>query len=215
MIFAENILICIAVPLVIALLFIRGKNRLFVISFLIGMVLCLLGAYIAGFINFTAAIGENDTAVFISPVIEELMKFIPLLFYVYIFEPGEDRMITAAVGIGAGFSLFENCCFILTYGADSITYILIRSAAVGVMHIVSILALAFGFSLAIRFRVLTLPSIVGAVALSMTFHGLYNLLVSEPGITSWIGYVLPVFTAFLLYYFFRRFEVGKNFRNGK
>ena len=196
-------------PLIIALLFLRGNNRLLISAFLMGMLLCLISAYIAGFINLTTAMGEEDTAIFISPVIEELMKFLPLFFYVFIFEPDEDHMILGALGIGAGFSLFENCCYLLTYGAGSIVHILIRSMAVGVMHIVSVLALAFGLSIAIRFKALTFPSIVGAVSLAMTFHGLYNLLVSRPGITSWIGYILPVFSAFLLYYLFVKFRMGE------
>ena len=41
--------------------------------------------------------------------------------------------------------------------------------------------------------------IVGALSMAMTFHGLYNLLVSEPGIPSYIGYVLPMLFALLLY----------------
>ena len=52
-----------------------------------------------------------------------------------------EDMNLPAVAIGAGFATFENCCYILTAGAESLPYILIRGMAVGVMHIVSILAL--------------------------------------------------------------------------
>ena len=74
MIYAENILICIAVPLLIALVFIRGQARQFVTTFLLGMIVCLLGAYINGFISLASGIGETNTAVYISPIVEELMK---------------------------------------------------------------------------------------------------------------------------------------------
>jgi len=49
-----------------------------------------------------------------------------------------------------------------------------------------------------------LALIVGALALSTTFHGLYNLLVSAPGASSYIGYVLPLLTAGLLAIPYRR-----------
>ena len=74
MIYAENILLCIAVPLLISLLFIRGEVRRYVAAFLLGMGVCLIAAYISGFLNLVTGMGENDTSVFLSPVVEELMK---------------------------------------------------------------------------------------------------------------------------------------------
>ena len=204
MIYAENILICIAVPLMISLIFITGKARYFAGSLILGMVVCLIAAYISGYLDLSAELGEESTAIFISPIVEEIMKFLPLLFYVIMFLPESDDMYLVARGIGAGFATFENCCYILTSGAESLPYILIRGMAVGVMHIVSILFLAIGIEMVRRFRALSVPGLLGALSLSMTFHGLYNLLVSEPGLSSVIGYVLPLFTAIILYFPFRR-----------
>ena len=204
MIYAENILICIAVPLILLLLFLRGRTRLFVGAFLAGMGVCLLSAYISGFISLAGTMGAENTAVYISPIIEELMKCLPLFFIHYLFKPGEERLFMVGAGIGAGFALFENCCYMLSTGADSLTFILIRSMAVGVMHIVSMVTLAVCVNLAVYFNALTVQSIAGAVSLAVTFHGLYNLLVSRPGPTSWVGYALPIVTALFLYVVFRQ-----------
>ncbi len=142
MIYAENILLCIAIPLLISLLFVRGEVLRYVAVFLLGMGVCLIAAYISGFLNLVTGMGENDMSIFLSPVVEELMKLMPLLFFLVMFDP-EDRTLTMlAVAIGAGFATFENCCYILTSGAGSLTYVLIRGLAVGVMHIVSVLALS-------------------------------------------------------------------------
>ena len=54
---------------------------------------------------------------------------------------------------------------------------------------------------------MTLPGILGALSLSATFHGLYNLLVSHSGVPAAIGYTLPLLTAGLLYAGFRRFHI--------
>jgi hypothetical protein len=70
--------------------------------------------------------------------------------------------------------------------------------SVGVMHIVSIYALSLWFILSIRLKAFTFPNVVGALSLSMTFHATYNLLVSKPGVTSIIGYMMPILTAILL-----------------
>ena len=204
MIYAENILLCIAIPLIIAAVFGRGNSRRFIVSFLIGMVSCLLAAYISGFINAARQMSSKETAIFISPMIEEVMKMLPLVFYLFMFEPGDNDLMMTAIGIGAGFATYENCCYILTEGAEKISYIIIRGMAVGVMHIVSIIAFVIGLTMARRFKLMSVGCIVGALSLSMTFHGLYNLLVSEAGITSYIGYALPIITAILLYVPYRR-----------
>ena len=204
MIYAENILICIAVPLLIILVFLAGRTRLFTASFLLGMFVCLIAAYISGYVTIISEVTTDNVQIFISPVIEELMKFMPLLLYLMLIEPEDENLFTACLGIGAGFATFENCCYILSFGAESLPFILIRGLAVGVMHIVSVLTLTSGLVLARRFKVLTIGALLGAVSLSMIFHGLYNLLVSEPGASSYIGYILPIVTAVCLYFLYRR-----------
>jgi RsiW-degrading membrane proteinase PrsW (M82 family) len=97
MIYAENVLICIAVPLIISLLFIRGGARRFVLSFLAGMVACLLAAYVGGFIENASGMKAEDTSVFISPIIEEVMKLIPVLLCLMLFEPADDKLISFSV----------------------------------------------------------------------------------------------------------------------
>ena len=50
---------------------------------------------------------------------------------------------------------------------------------------------------------------IGSLSLSMTFHGLYNLLVSEEGVTMYIGYVLPVVAAGVLYLIFTQITLRR------
>ena len=61
MIYAENILICILVPFLISLIFVRGEVRKYVIAFLLGMGMCLIAAYISGFFSIVTELGENNT----------------------------------------------------------------------------------------------------------------------------------------------------------
>ena len=204
MIYAENILLCIAVPLLMSLLFIRGEVRRYLSAFLLGMLVCLISAYISGFFNLITDMGENDTAIFISPMVEELMKLMPLMIFIILFQPEDRTLTTLAVATGAGFATFENCCYILTSGAERLTYILIRGLAVGVMHIVSILSLAIWLIFAKRLRVFSFPAVLGGLSLSMTFHAIYNLLVSEPGVSSFVGYLLPPLTALALFLLYRK-----------
>lgn len=199
MIYADNVLICIAVPLAITLLFTRGSARCLTISFLAGMLVCILSAYISGFIQLISGFTAEDTSIFLSPMIEECMKLLSMLFCVYVFNPSDDDTQLCAVGIGAGFATFENCCFILSSGAPQLTYVMVRGMAVGVMHIVTLVALAKGMQLLKAYKAFSLAGIVGVWSLSVTVHGLYNLLVSKPGVSSYIGYVMPMICAIVLY----------------
>ncbi len=210
MIYAENILLCIAVPFFISLLFLRGDVRRFISAFLLGMGICLVSAYINGFLGIVANLNQNDTSVFISPMVEELIKLLPLLFFLVMFGMEERSFIMQAVAIGTGFATFENCCYILTFGAESLPYILIRGLAVGVMHIVSITSLALWLIFVKRMKALSFPAVVGGLSLAMIFHALYNLLVSVKGITSIVGYLLPMLTAVCLYPVFRRLYKKEN-----
>lgn len=195
MIYAENILLCIAVPLGICLLLVKGTNRRFIGSFLLGMGMCLLSAYISGYLSIVSGYGEPNTAIFVSPVVEELMKVLPLLFFLLLFEDNSELIVNTAIAIGAGFATFENCCYILNYGAEKLSYIIIRGMSVGVMHIISIYVLSLWLIVSIRLKAFSFANVVGALSLSMTLHALYNLLVSKPGITSVIGYLMPIVTA--------------------
>ena len=206
MIYAENIMICIMVPFLIVFLFVRGKVKQFVLALLLGLAACLLGAYVGGFLGTVSGMNANDTAVYISRMIEEIFKFFPFLFYLFLFDPEDDSLIVVAMGIGVGFASFENCCYILSYGANKMVYVLIRGMAVGVMHIVSMLSLCFGLIMARRLKALSFSIVLGALSLAMIFHSIYNLLVSKEGITSQIGYTLPLLTAFVLYLYYRKFS---------
>ena len=202
MIYAENILICIATPLLITMFFVRGHVKRFVAAFLLGMSMCLLAAYISGFASVRSGLGAEDTAIFISPIVEEIMKLLPILFFLFMFSPEDESLLPLAAGIGAGFATFENCCYILSFGAESLPFILVRGIAVGVMHIVSTLAVTLAIMMARRYHTLSLAGILGALAASMTFHGLYNLLVSRSGVTAAIGFAMPLVLAAVLYFIY-------------
>ena len=81
MIYAQNILLCLTIPFLVTLLFLRGKTRQFVVFFIFGILICLIASCISAFFNDVSEMGGKDVAVYISPIVEEIMKFFPLLFY--------------------------------------------------------------------------------------------------------------------------------------
>ncbi len=204
MIYSENILLCISIPLLLTLLYTRGSARRSLAAFLIGMATCLLSSYISGYLTLLAGRDLTDSAVYISPTTEEIMKLLPLLFYMVVFRPGEMPLTTFAISLGAGFATFENCCYLLATGSQSLTFTLVRGLAVGVMHIVCMLAMSLSLVMVRRYRVFTFAAVVGCLSLSVVFHALYNLLVSVPGVPTYVGYILPLVMALAFYWPYRK-----------
>lgn len=204
MIYSENVFICLVIPLLITILFLQGMARKVMEAFVFGMGCCLMSAYLSGFAKIVSGMSAEDTAIYVSPLIEEIMKFLPVLFILYVLEADDNELFVSSIAIGAGFATFENICYLLSGGNVKMSFILVRGLAVGIMHIASIVILSSVIIIVRNHYAVSVPALVGALAMSSTLHGLYNLLVSEPGLSSRIGYVMPFITAVLLFIALRR-----------
>ncbi len=208
MIYSENILLCISIPLLLTLIYIRGAARRALGAFILGMAVCLLSSYISGYLTLLVGMDLKESAVYISPTTEEIMKLLPLLFYLVVFRPEEMTLTTFAISLGAGFATFENCCYLLATGSQSLTFTLVRGLAVGVMHIVCMLAMSLSLIMVRRSRIFTFATVVGCLSLAVVFHALYNLLVSVPGISAYVGYTLPLLLSVAFYWPYRKLRAA-------
>ena len=202
--YAESLFVCIATPLCVALLFIKGSSKRFCLFLLGGMGVCLLAAYVNSFLVALFGMTVEHAAIYLTPVTEECLKLLPLLFYLLVFEPEDQSLVGGAITLGVGFATFENCYYLLSHGTENFTYILIRGLSAGVMHTVCAIASGYGLTLARRCRSMVIIGILSVVSVAATYHGVYNLLVSVPGLSRVIGYVLPLFTTLVAYAFYRK-----------
>ena len=134
MTYIENVLVCMAAPLLVALLLLRRKQRPLLLFCLAGMGMCLLAAYLNTFFAQFYAADALNAATQIAPVVEEIMKLLPLLFYLAVFEPDAERFRLAAIVVAASFATFENVCYLTQNGAGQFVYLLIRGFGTGAMH---------------------------------------------------------------------------------
>ncbi|MDR1439166.1 MAG: PrsW family intramembrane metalloprotease [Clostridiales bacterium] len=201
MIYAENIFICIAAPLLIAALMLRGGARRFVCFFASGLAACLLAAYINGFLAEAAAglaygsLSAAQATVRLTPVCEEAMKALPVFFYVAAMAPKKRAVLPAALAVGLGFATMENVFAIAQHGAQDMLFTLIRGFSAGVMHAVCAAALGQGLAFVMGRRHLAAAGAFGMLCATATYHAIYNLLVSVPGAAQAAGYAMPVATA--------------------
>ena len=122
----ENIFICMASPLLVAALCMGRRRLRFFLFGVAGMGVCLLSAYIN---TFLAAVYQADAlaaTVEIAPVVEEVMKLLPLVFYLLVFEPEAERIKPAAITAALSFATFENVCYLIQNGAGRFSFIFFR-----------------------------------------------------------------------------------------
>ena len=110
----ENIFICLAAPFLLAALGTNTGNRKNYIFIVLGFVCCIISAYLNTFFSVLYGAQETSAVLEISPVIEETVKLIPLLFGLIVFElqPQEgDNIIFNIALIDNLFFNFINSLF--------------------------------------------------------------------------------------------------------
>jgi RsiW-degrading membrane proteinase PrsW (M82 family) len=200
MIYMENVLICLCAPLVIGALLLKGEARRFIVFYGIGILLCLLAAYINGHVASLAGVGypamsATQIMVQITPICEELLKAIPVFVFAAIFSPKRREIVAVALAVGLGFATFENIGFIMQHGAENIGFVLIRGFSAGVAHTVCAAILGYGFAALYRRGRLLVPGAFALLCLACTYHGIYNLLVSSDDAWRAAGFAMPLVTA--------------------
>ncbi len=187
----ENIFICITVPLLISLFFIKGKQRSFTMFICIGMSICMASAYVNSFFMTMYGADAVSTAIQIAPVCEEIMKLLPLLFFISIFEPRPGEIIPAAIAIAAGFATFENVCYLSENGAGDIALLLVRGVSAGALHILCGIAMGYGIAYVFKQHWLAAAGTLGILGANIVFHAIYNLLVTSDSAWQEVGYIFP------------------------
>ena len=191
MIYIENIFVCLAIPLALCMLFIGGRTRRFMLFMMSGMSVCLLSAYVNSFFMGHYGVNATVAVVEITPVCEEVMKLLPLLFYILIFEPKVRTLPEAAVALAVGFATFENVCYLTENGAEDLMFLLIRGLSAGALHILCGIMIGFGLSYVFRRRRLAFTRTMGLLGTCIVFHAIYNLLISGNGAWRIAGYFFP------------------------
>ena len=197
--YIENIFLCLSVPLILSLLFRKGKQRTFTVFVILGMGCALLSAYVSSFFAGYYGAGTAAAVMEITPVCEEVLKFLPLLFYLLVFEPDKHDIVSPAIGISIGFATFENVCYLTEYGAADFSYVLIRGVSAGSLHLLCGIALGCGIAYVFRKKWIMVTGTIGALGACVVFHGIYNILITADGIWNVFGYLFPVALIFLLW----------------
>ena len=201
--YIENIYICIGAPLLIATFCMHQRGRRIMLLILGGVTMCLLSSYISTYLAAALGVEALTASIEIAPLVEELMKFLPVLFYLLVFEPTKEDIMEGVIMTAVGFATFENACYLSSNGAADVLHLLVRGFGAGSMHVVCGFLVAIGILYLWDHVWLQLAGTMGLLSVAITFHGVYNILVSQTGTAAMIGYFIPVLTIILTLIFRR------------
>ncbi|HBI52583.1 MAG: PrsW family intramembrane metalloprotease [Ruminiclostridium sp.] len=173
--------ICIALPM-IPMLFILPdkKSRLFLGYMIVGATVCL----VAGGVNlWLLGLFNNDSMYVttnITPISEELMKAIPVLYFAILFSDDRETLLSISFALGIGFAVLENAV-ILTQQIQnvSIVWALTRVIGAALMHGACTAAVGLGMSYIRKRRKLFFCGTFSLLALAIIFHATFNVLVQS------------------------------------
>ena len=192
--YIENIYICLAAPLMVAVLCLESYRRRIIIFMLSGMTMCLLSSYINTFLAAVYGLNALTASVEISPTVEEVMKLLPVIFYLLVFEPPKNRMAGNTITVAIGFATFENVCYLLGNDTSNIQHLLIRGFGTGTMHVVTGMVVMLGMKAVWEKLWLRLAGTLGLLTIAIVYHASFNILVSQTGVPAYIGYMFPIVT---------------------
>ena len=192
MTYLENAYVCLAAPLLVAILCLRGTWRRALIFLLTGMTCCVMSAYISTFLADVLALDAISVSHEVTPAVEEIIKFLPIFFYVVVFEPDKNTSINGILVIAVGFATFENVCFMTSYGTRNLLPLFIRGFGTGAMHVVCGVMVAIGLYLLWEQTWLRVIGVFAVLGSAVTFHAIFNIVISEQGVSLWIGSAIPL-----------------------
>ena len=194
----ENIFICLAAPFLIAAVGSERQNRKNFIFIVLGFLACIVSAYLNTFFALLYGADSLTAVIEITPVVEETVKLLPLLFCLAVFEVGAAEGLDIIFNVAVGFATFENICYLLENGTDNLWHLVIRGFSTGAMHLTCAFVIGYGLKLFKQSSVLKSAGIFGLLCVTITFHALFNMLMKTDGVVHQIGFAVPLVSVFLL-----------------
>ena len=185
--------ICITIPLALMAFLVEKKARRTVIFFITGICAAVFASEVNGILTYLIPLDVFDFTVRVTPITEEFIKAIPVLFFAKEISDKKETLITVSLAVGIGFAIMENT-YILTQnvGYVSLLWAIMRGFGTGIMHGMCTFLVGTGFSFANKNKKLFVVGTFALLSLAITYHSIFNMLVQSD--YKYVGAVLPIIT---------------------
>lgn len=184
--------VSISIPMLLMALLVEKKARLPVVFMLIGIVVSVFAAEVNAVLSKVLSMDLYSITVIVTPVSEELLKALPVLYYALVISDKRERLFTASMAIGIGFAVLENAYYLVNYADFNMLGAVIRASGVGLMHGMCTLLVGVGISFVKKKRKLFAVGTFGLLSTAIVYHGVYNILIQSQ--YSIVGALLPIAT---------------------
>lgn len=197
------IFLCLSIPIVLMLPLLESRSRWIIGFFLLGAVTAL-AAYEINTIAFP--LSDMDARSFtelVPPVVEELLKALPVLCYALLLDDSRKRVLPIAMAVGVGFAVLENTVLLVEY-IDEVTmaWAAARGFSASLMHGLCTVTIGTGICYVKKKKKLFYTGTFGLISLAITLHALFNLLIQSS--YDFVGMAMPWALYALLYLLNRR-----------
>ena len=184
--------VAIFVPILLMTCLVEKKARHPLIFVLIGIFVSVFASEVNGVMVDLLPLSTFEVTIIVTPISEEILKALPILFFATILSPKKEAVFTAAMAIGIGFAVLENAFYMLNDASFNMIDAIVRAFGAGLMHGMCTLLVGVGILFVKKKRKLFVVGTFAMLSTAITYHGIYNMLVQSD--YQIIGYLLPIAT---------------------
>ena len=185
--------ICITIPLALMAYLVDKNARQPVIFFIVGVSVALFVSEVNALLTNVFSMEMTEFTIRITPVTEEILKAIPVLFFAREISNKRESIITISVAVGIGFAVMENSVVLLkSIDSVSILWAVMRGFGTGMMHGMCTFLVGSGFSFINKNKKLFIVGTFSLMSLAITYHSVFNMLVQSE--FYYYGALLPIVT---------------------
>lgn len=185
--------ICLVAPLLMMVILLRKRSRLLVGYMIIGICVSLFISELNTVILNLFDGNLTYVTTTITPISEEIIKAIPILYYAIAFSDSRDRVMPIAFATGVGFGMFENIVILVQNIENvSLSWAVVRGFSTALMHAICTVTIGFGICFIRKKRKLFYCGSFALLTMACIYHGIFNMLVQSD--YKYLGFILPAAT---------------------
>ena len=184
--------VAIFVPILLMTCLVEKKARHPLVFVLIGIFLSVFASAINAYLRNILPMTPLEVTIVVTPISEEIIKALPVLFFATILSPKKEAVFTASMAIGVGFAVLENAFYMLNDASFNMIDAIVRAFGAGLMHGMCTLLIGVGLSFVKKKHKMFSVSIFALLSTAITYHSIYNMLIQSE--YSILGALLPIVT---------------------
>lgn len=185
--------ICIMIPMLLSLFVMDKKARTLICFILTGCTVCLFVSELNGLLYLMIKKDMLFFCTMVSPVTEEVLKAIPVLFFAFFFSDKRKELVQVSFALGLGFAIMENMNMLAqNFETTTLIWAVVRGFGAGLMHSICTVCVGLGISYVKKKRKLLICGTLALLMMAITYHAIYNTIVMSE--YKYFGFVLPLAT---------------------